>query len=320
MGSDPSETRRSSTAILAGCLERVPRPEPNWEAGAGAGGAGEPRGRASLRTRPAPAVRRRPLRPAPEPAARAGRRGRGHAALPAGRPPHLDRLARIRAPLGAHAAGRVRRARVLRRHRAAGRDRRRPAAAMQLYGPPLPVARQGRRRRRGRSTRSRGRRSRREAISPTSSSAPAGRAGCLRAALAVLERCCERARGTKHRRSPARSLERCLDRARPARLELSVRNVRFRPLRLRRRRSPRAWLKLRALRWDVTRSSSRTRPGSSPSPLSAACSCPSRIRRRARSRRSCCRRREARAPGGRERRSGCRGCSAASRGSASIRS
>ena len=115
--------------ILAACLERVPRPEPNWEAGADTGGPVSPAGE-----RPFALVPRRRFVGVRfgqhrSPRRGPGRRGRGHAAVPAGRPADVDRLAGVGAPLGRPRHRRVRRPRVLRRHGSAGRARGRPAAA-----------------------------------------------------------------------------------------------------------------------------------------------------------------------------------------------
>ena len=174
---------------------------------------------------------------------RSPRRGQGDEVagtrpVPAGRPPDVDRLARVGAPLGRPGHRRVRRPRVLRRHGAAGRARRRPAAADGALRAAAALARQagGHRRRRcasiGRAAAAAGgelayvdqRRSRPRWLSPGPP-------------LTVLERVGAHDEADRGAAGPAVA-RRLPPRARPARVELSRRNVRFRRLRFHRRRLP----------------------------------------------------------------------------------
>ena len=130
-------------AVLAACIERVPGRSRTGRRERGRAGR-ERCCAAAVPARAATARRRRPLRPAPQSAARAGRRGRRNTAVPSGRPACLDRLARLGPTLRRARHGRVRRPGVLRRHRASRRDRGRPSRADAALPAAAAVARQGR--------------------------------------------------------------------------------------------------------------------------------------------------------------------------------
>ncbi len=117
--------------VFEACLERAPRPEPDWEADGRRPRAHERRGRARpFPLVPRPALRRRAVRrPRAARGAGSGDEIAGYASVPPGRPPGVDRLdVRPRELSAARGGGRVRRARVLRRGGAARRRGRRPAA------------------------------------------------------------------------------------------------------------------------------------------------------------------------------------------------
>ena len=321
IGSDASDERRCSTAILAACLERVPRPEPDWEAGATPEGH-EPGG-ASARS----------------PSSRAGgssafasasieARGAGQGDEVAGTRPYrpgdrrtwIDWAASARLS-AARGTRRVRRPRVLRRHRAAGRARRRPAAAdgalraAAARGSTRPAATEA-------AVRvDRPARPRRPAASSPTSTSARSRPRWLSPGP-PLTRARARRRGQRRRLSGRRApaLDGSLARARPACLELPRRNVRFRRLRLHRRRLPTALAQ--AARAPLGRHA-RRRPGPDVGAV-----VPGRRRRPpARPRPDDGRRRRDRdqrtrgaRTGGGERAPARSGCSTASRGSGSTRS
>ena len=126
--------------IWAACLAQAPRPHPDWDEDRFGHGLDD--ADADLSARAASALRRRLVRPAPEPPPRPGRRGRRLAAVPAGRPRRLDRLGSVGAALGRPRDGRVRRPRVPRAGGAAGGDPRRPAAVARPLRAGVALARQ----------------------------------------------------------------------------------------------------------------------------------------------------------------------------------
>jgi len=76
---EPDAFRR----VFEACLERAPRPEPNWRRRRQPRAHEHP-GRAPVSSRPEPALRRSAVRHPAQPAAGTGRRGRGHQAIPSG--------------------------------------------------------------------------------------------------------------------------------------------------------------------------------------------------------------------------------------------
>ena len=251
IGSDASESDLLD-GILAACLERVPRPEPNWEAGASSGGPVSPAGE-----RPFALVPRRRFVGVRFGQHRSPRRGQGDEVAgtrpyrPGDRPTWIDwpASARLSAARGTDEF-------VVREFFADTAplvalvvDRR---PRMELYGPPLPwldkpaataaaiaVDRPCDCCRRGRARlRRAARRATPLALRRPAADGPRARRGAQRGADASA------AGPSLARRLPPR--------ARPARVELPAGTFVFVVSDFIDAVSPGIWLKLRALRWDVT--------------------------------------------------------------------